>query len=172
MARTAEYQARAFLQGGSRFMVVVFAALLVSAACGGGESNAPSITTVRIGSATIHADLALTVAQKSVGLSGRDSLDRDAGLLFVYSAPQRATFWMKDMRFPLDFVWISGDKRVVKLTEDVTPSDPEEPDVPLYFSGREVGYVLEVNAGAASELGISVGDEVTFEPEVDTTRAE
>jgi hypothetical protein len=142
-----------------------------SLSCGGGGDRSHG-TKAYIGSATIDAELAITSAERSVGLGGRDALAPNAGLLFVFPAPQRASFWMKDMRFPLDFVWITDDKRVAKLTEDVPVPDAQESELPLYFSGQDVRYVLEINAGRAGELGIKAGDAVTFEPEVDTARAE
>lgn len=152
------------------FFAFVLAALaVVFLTCGGGDSTPK--TKVHIGSAIIDAELADTVAEQSVGLAGRDVLDPDSGMLFVFPTPQRASFWMKDMRFPLDFVWITDDRRVAKVTEDVPIPGPEESELPLYFSGQDVRFVLEINAGRVQELGISVGDAVTFEPEVAAARA-
>lgn len=128
---------------------------------------------VHVGRATIDAELAFTPGARSLGLGGRDELEHDAGMLFVLPAEGRETFWMKRMRFPLDFVWISGDRHVIQLTEDVAPPEAgtEDAPLPLYQPDAPVRYVLEINAGMARELGVSIGDEVTFEPEVDTGRA-
>lgn len=138
-----------------------------------GKDQEVEYVLVHVGSATIDAELALTQDQRTLGLGGRDALEHDAGMLFVFSIPQRASFWMKRVRFPLDFVWISGDKRVIQLTEDVAPPAAGTVDaaLPLYQPDQPVLYVLEINAGVARELGLSVGDAVTFDPEVDTARA-
>ena len=151
--------------------VVLVSLAATTLSCGGGGHL--ERTNVHVGSATFDAELALTPAQRSLGLGGRETLDRDAGMLFVFSTAQRASFWMKGMRFPLDFVWISGDKRVIQLTEGVPPPDAGTADaaLPLYKPDQPVRYMLEINAGIAAELGIRVGAAVTFEPEVDTTRA-
>ncbi len=163
----------AYRSVGSRFVLatVGMLALLVASSCSG--EKASEFVIVRIGGATFRAELALTVEQRSLGLGGRDALARDAGMLFVLPAEDRASFWMRGMRFPLDFVWISGERRVLQVTERVPP--PEEGTagsaLPLYRPDEPVRYVLEINGGLADELGISVTDAVTFEPEVDIGRA-
>ena len=160
---------------GSRFVlpaIVLLALLAAALSCsGGGELER---VTVRIAAgATFRAGLALTVEQRSLGLGERDALDRDAGMLFLLPTEERASFWMKGMRFPLDFVWISGDERVVGVTENVAApaAGTANSALPLYKPDQPVRYALEINAGLVSELGIRAGDEVTFEPEVDVRRA-
>lgn len=132
-------------------------------ACGGSTGDR---VEVRVGGLTIRAEVARTVQERAQGLSGRDSLPRDAGMLFVLDEERQPGLWMKDMRFPLDFIWISRDRRVVDLTENVP--DPEtagetvsgiSPDTPAL-------YVLEVNAGVVQEYGVQVGGAVSFEPDV------
>lgn len=86
-------------------------------------------------------------------------------MLFVFEDERIPGFTMRRMRFPLDFIWISADRRVVDVTEDVpapvAPGDERSGISP----GEPVLYVLEVNAGVVSEEGIGVGDDVAFEPE-------
>src|SRR6476660_9003938 len=70
-------------------------------------SNPPLPTTALTypgGSLTV--ELATTADQRTRGLSGRDSMPRDAGMLFDLGTTQNTSFWMKDMRFPLDMVWV------------------------------------------------------------------
>lgn len=152
--------------------LVALAAATLS--CGGGNDQEAERVLVHVGLATIDAELALTPGARIIGLGGRNELRHDAGMLFVLPAAGREAFWMKRMRFPLDFVWISADKRVVQVTEDVAPPEAGTADaaLPLYQPDQPVRYVLEINAGVAPELGLSAGDAVTFEPEVDTARAE
>ena len=136
-----------------------------AAACGG---SARQRVEVRIGGLAIKAELATTPDERAQGLSGRPSLSRDAGMLFVFPGDERAAFWMKDMRFPLDFVWISADMRVVGVMEDVAPPAPGTPDaeLPQFSADAPARYVLEVNAGTVALAGIHAGDAVTFTPEV------
>ncbi len=123
---------------------------------------------VRIDGLVIEAEVARTSEERAQGLSGRSALPESAGMLFVFQEERRPGFWMKGMRFPLDFIWISRDRRVVDITRDVPPPEPGTLDgaLPLYQPAEPVLYVLEVNAGIVGEAGLRVGDAVTFEPEV------
>lgn len=104
---------------------------------------------------TIYLELAVTNTEKERGLGYRDSLPAERGMLFVYQNKDRYGFWMKGMRFPLDFIWITDDK-VVDLSQNVgINAPPFSPRVP-------VDKVLEVNAGVIQSLGIHVGDTVQF----------
>jgi uncharacterized membrane protein (UPF0127 family) len=165
---------KAFHWGGFRFAFAVTLALAVALhACGGAAVDRERVM-VTVGPAAFDAELALTQGQRSLGLGGRDELPDVAGMLFVFKQDGDHRFWMKDMRFPLDFVWIDAARSVVNVTEDVPP--PEEgtstDDLPFYQAGEPVAYVLEINAGLVARLGIRVGDTVTFEPEVDRDRAQ
>jgi uncharacterized membrane protein (UPF0127 family) len=134
-------------------------------ACGGGARER---IEVRIGRLAVTAELARTPEERTRGLSGRSALPEGAGMLFVFPNEQQPTFWMKDMRFPLDFVWISADKHVVAVTEQVPPPAPGTPDsvLPLYSPTGPVLYTLEVNGGLVAQLGVHAGDPVAFTPEV------
>lgn len=110
---------------------------------------------------TIYLELAVTEAEKERGLGFRDSLPADHGMLFVFQTKNRYGFWMKDMKFPLDFVWIDGTK-IVELSEHVLqPADDTVQPVSL-SPWVPVDKVLEVNAGMIESLGIKVGDTVRF----------
>ena len=129
---------------------------------------------VRIDGLVIEAEVARTPEERAQGLSGRSSLPESAGMLFVFQEERRPGFWMKGMRFPLDFIWISRDRRVADITRDVPPPEPGTPDgaLLLYQPAEPVLYVLEVNAGIVGEAGLRVGEAVTFEPEVEEEGAQ
>lgn len=120
----------------------------------------PLQAKVRIGSAIFSVDVAVTEAQKSKGLGGRESLADHQGMLFPYDHKEQYNFWMKDMRFSIDFIWIDG-KTVADVTENVPP--PQYGQQPAIVKPRvEVDKVLEVSAGTVSRLGIRPGDSVEF----------
>ena len=114
---------------------------------------------VRIGNrVAVPVEVAQTEAEKTRGLSGRDRLAPDRGMLFVYEAPVRPLIWMRGMRFPLDILWIR-DGRVVDLVRGAKAPAPGE--APQEFAPREdAQYVLEVPAGFVERQGIAVGDRV------------
>ena len=116
---------------------------------------------VRIGATTIAVEIADTDAKRSLGLGKRTSLDKDSGVLFIF--PQKdvtRNFWMKDMNFAIDIIWVN-DGKIVKIDKNVPPQ-PEVADSALknYSSGTPVDYVLEVNAGFSEKGGVNVGSTV------------
>lgn len=114
---------------------------------------------LRIGDTTVSVSLARTHIQQQRGLSNTVSLDENSGKLFMFQAAFRPAFWMKDMRYPIDIVWISDAWNVVDITENLAPQT-----YPLQvFPRADVRYVLEVNAGFVAAHGIEIGDSVIFE---------
>lgn len=119
---------------------------------------------VNVGAAIFAVELAITITQHVQGLSDRSSLAPGTGMLFVNEQQRKLTFWMKDMHFPLDMVWIGSDCTVVNVTPNVPPPLPgqTENDLPRYSSGVPAQYVLEVNGGEAVSWNIAPGDPVEF----------
>lgn len=107
-----------------------------------------------IGSKSIQVEVVNTPEEQIKGLSGRKSLDEDFGMLFDFGDYQARTFWMKDMNFPIDIIWISGGK-IVGVDKNVPPED----EVPQkkYYSPGPVNQVLEMNAGWFDRSGLMVG---------------
>lgn len=92
------------------------------------------------------------------GLSGRESLAKDRGMLFILPQPGNYPFWMKEMKFNLDFVFIKG-QTVVDLVENVPFPQPGEP--PQTLIAKEVfDKVLEVNQGLIKKMELEVGDQL------------
>lgn len=120
----------------------------------------PLSAKVAINDHILLVNLAVTQREKERGLGGRRNLAPNRGMLFVYDHPEQFEFWMKDMRFPLDFIWISG-KTIVDITRNVpSPLEGERPAA--VKPAVAVDKVLEVNAGIVDRLGIQVGDRVIF----------
>ena len=119
-------------------------------------------TTVTIRNRTFEVDIADTVTKQVQGLSGRPSLGENEGMLFIFSGTSDRAFWMKDMNFPIDMIWIKGD-RVAGFTANAMP-EPEKSvfSLTLYKSPEPVDKVLEVPAGTAQKLQINVGDTVAI----------
>lgn len=124
----------------------------------------PSVPAVFFPRATFPVELALTAEEIGRGLSGRDFLTPGSGMLFVFVPRVARYFWMFEMRFPLDIVWISAECAVVDVTASIPAPAPETPvsELPLYSPSSSAGYVLEINAGEAGIQGIEIGDAVRF----------
>ena len=124
--------------------------------------NQPTKTsppTIKIGQAAVSVEIADTPEKRTSGLSGRTALLPNAGMLFVFDNEDYHTFWMKDMNFPLDLIWIGSDMKVVDMFKNATPDTyPKyafKPDQPAK-------YVLEINTGWLERNKINLGDEVVF----------
>ena len=121
-------------------------------------------SAVMIGDAVFPAELAVTSPERTKGLSDRDGLEPGTGMLFIFEDREASSFWMRKMRFPLDFVWISEDCRVVDITSNVPFPKLDTPtsSLPSYRPSTAAAYNFEINAGEASEFGIRVDDAVRF----------
>jgi len=123
--------------------------------------NVNAAKAVKIGNAVVFVELAQTSEEQAKGLSGRQTLGANSGMLFIFSSPGNYAFWMPEMNFPLDIIWMDGARRVIGVTENAPPlSDKTKPV--LYRPPSPAQYVLEVNAGFARRHGIKVGDEALF----------
>jgi uncharacterized protein len=110
-----------------------------------------------VGDKNFEVEIASTIISRVRGLSNRDRLKDNQGMLFIFPQPAMQTFWMKDMRFSIDMVWIRDGKVV-----DVTRGAPQPPagvadwNLPRFSPSSPVDMVLEVSAGQAEE--IKIGD--------------
>jgi uncharacterized membrane protein (UPF0127 family) len=113
------------------------------------------------GDAKVMVEIADEADEMSKGLGYRDVLDEDTGMLFIYPDTHTPRFWMKGMRFPLDFIWIR-DGVVVDILENVDYPKSEDEELPFYSPSESVNWVLEVNSGWIQKHNVSVGDAVLF----------
>ncbi len=111
------------------------------------------------GKAAFHVTIADEPHEKARGLSFVESMEEYEGMMFFFQEYGYYPFWMKDMRFDLDFIWIR-DNAVVDLTTHASSASDRQMD--LYASLEPVNIVLEVRAGLIEKYGIQVGDEVMF----------
>ncbi|MBN1585663.1 DUF192 domain-containing protein [Candidatus Uhrbacteria bacterium] len=116
------------------------------------------LAEVRIGQSEVTVEVADEAPERFLGLSGRQSLSAGQGMIFVFDRPDRYGFWMRDMNFPLDFVWIDGG-RILEITPGVFP--PENGTEPFpFYPQRPVSVVLEVPGGYAQSQGWKPGQAV------------
>jgi len=116
------------------------------------------IKTIKIGGAELVLDLALTPATQAQGLSGRKSIASDAGMLFVFSTPSKYSFWMKDMDFSIDMIWLDASGTIVYIQKNATPQSYPKTFTPT----TDASYVLEVATGFSAKHNLKVGDQTEF----------
>ena len=105
----------------------------------------------------LTVEIAETPYAHERGLSGRASLAADHGMLFLFPESDVYPFWMQDMHFPLDIIWLQ-DNTVVDLITLPAPTD--RVNIPLATPRAEADMVLEIPAGAAKEFEISIGTHI------------
>jgi len=117
------------------------------------------LTEAVINDTNFKVEVADTQAKRSRGLGGRESLASDSGMLFIFQKVDKYPFWMKGLKFPLDFIWIKDDK-VVDILQNIPQPQPGQKDeeLSIYTSTVPIDKVLEVNAGTVERLDIKVGD--------------
>jgi len=120
--------------------------------------NFDNIKYVKIARQNVKVELALTNMVRERGLSGRKELKENEGMLFVFDRPSKYSFWMKNMNFSVDIIWLGEDLRVVYIKKDARPELYPE----TYTPTENAKYVLEVPAGFSEKNNLKVGDSASF----------
>lgn len=110
---------------------------------------------------TFQLEVAQTPQQQALGLMFRSELPANRGMLFPFSNPRRASFWMKDVPVPLDMVFIYAGEVVGIITAPPCTAEPCDTYGP---DNQIVDQVLELRGGRADEIGLAVGDEIVIAP--------
>lgn len=116
--------------------------------------------TATIDGHTFHVNVVTSEKDQETGLSSRSSLPQDEGMLFPFKKTDYYSFWMRNMKFPIDIIYIAN-KKIVTIYSDVAA--PTNSSVPLiiYKPNQPADSVLEINAGLASQYHFKTGDSVT-----------
>ena len=123
------------------------------------ENISSKANYIRIAGQNIKVDLALDEKTRIQGLSGRSNLGEDEGMLFIFDSPGKYSFWMKDMNFSIDMVWLNKDQKIIYIKENASPES-----FPNSFGPNEEAlYVLELVAGFTREHGVAIGDQIMFD---------
>ena len=97
-----------------------------------------------------------------MGLSETESLPEDNAMFFSFDKPDYYSFWMKNMNFPIDIIFIK-DSTIVTIYENVKPPQDPNGNTPIYQPKELSNGVLEINSGLSSKYGFAQGDKVQFE---------
>lgn len=125
--------------------------------CGALAYRPPNL---RIASTDFHARIVSSEADRKHGLSGTNPLGEREAMIFVFPSDDRWGIWMKDMKYPIDILWLDKDRIVRHIVEDARPeSYPTtfRPDMP-------VRYVIEMKSGTAKQKHITIGSGAKFTP--------
>ncbi len=125
-------------------------------------SNGYRQVNITVNGLVLVADIAATDEQRTKGLSVKDRLAENEAMLFVFDKEAEHTFWMKNMKFPIDIIWIDTDKTVVHIEHNLQPCSSELL-CPTYKPIDDSLYVLETVGGFAERHDIIKGTRADFE---------
>ena len=132
--------------------------IFIGAGCVTGLTRLPSAHVVFSSGAEFRVEVASTLADRAHGLSGRKGLAPNEGMLFVFEHPGLYAFWMNEMQFPIDMIWVA-EGRVVGIAESMPIPQPGIPPA-LYRPSIPIDRAIELSVGSVQMFGIHVGDEV------------
>ncbi|RFB94560.1 hypothetical protein B5K08_10310 [Rhizobium leguminosarum bv. trifolii] len=100
-------------------------------------------------------EIASTPDQRAYGLMFRKAMADDAGMIFDFDEPRRVTMWMENTILPLDMLFADATGTIRHIKEKAVPYSRD-----IIDSMGKVKYVVELNAGIVSKLGIKPGDRI------------
>jgi uncharacterized membrane protein (UPF0127 family) len=109
---------------------------------------------------SVTAELAITDEERQLGFMFRTEINQDQGMLFIFEEEGYHSFWMKNMNFPLDILWLDKDKRIIHLESCVPPC--QRTPCPSYAPLLPALYVLELKAGSIEKKGLKLYDRLDF----------
>ncbi len=142
------------------FRLALIALLLLASLPGCASGGSP---WVELRGQRFSVEVADDGPERNRGLMFRDQLADGTGMLFLHDIEERQAYWMKNTRIPLDIFYFDSQRRLVSVSRGV-PSCSLGDRCPPYPSSGPALYVLELNAGEASRLGVAKGDELVFGP--------
>ena len=122
--------------------------------------------------ACVQAEIADTEAARQLGLMFRENLPEGRGMLFIFEDEGRYGFWMKNMKFPIDIIWIDKEKRVVDVKPNLSPCQEvresfaggdKEKSCEIFEPRAKALYALEVEGGFCRRNKIEIGDKVSID---------
>lgn len=146
-------------------LIILSTALISIAGCGSQtpiEFTSTSVTFDNPKVTTFTVDIADTIPEQTLGLGDTEILPINHGMLFIYPKSDIYEFWMKDVEYPIDIIWIK-DLTVVDITSNIPPETEGTTyaNYAHYAPNTPVDMVLEVGAGVSKQEGIAVGQHLT-----------
>ncbi|WP_414837326.1 DUF192 domain-containing protein [Candidatus Nanosalina sp. VS9-1] len=114
--------------------------------------------------AELKLETATTPEERARGLMGRESLDNDSGMIFIYDDARERSFWMKNTKIPLDMIFLTAERTVRTIKEADPEPNVSDEDLKSYTSEGPAKYVIETNQNFSDEKGIEEEMKVLLEP--------
>jgi len=117
-------------------------------------------TTVTLRGTTYNAKVSIDEKAREKGLSGTDSLAKTDAMLFVFPNEDTWGIWMKDMKYPIDIIWLDEDRRIIYI---VKSADPSSYPYTTFKPKLPARYVIELQSGTVNSRLMKIGDKAQFD---------
>tara|TARA_B100000315_G_C14397926_1_gene505091 strand:+ start:63 stop:512 length:450 start_codon:yes stop_codon:yes gene_type:complete len=148
------------MQGKNRLTLYIFLIIIVTALFLRVINSYTKNGKVTINNKTFKVELLKEGWELQKGLSGREKLSKNKGILFIFPKADKHSFWMKEMKFSIDILWIDNDK-IIDIKEKL--AIPITHNLKRYTPSSTAKYVLEINSGLSEKYGFKVGDKVKLD---------
>ncbi len=122
--------------------------------------NDSDFISINIGTFKINAEIARSNQKKEQGLSGKQKLKDNEGMLFIFDQEGYYSFWMKGMLFNIDIIFIK-DNNIIDIAKNM-PYPIDENNIAQVVPKEKANLVLEINAGLVEKYNIKIGDTINF----------
>jgi uncharacterized membrane protein (UPF0127 family) len=110
----------------------------------------------------IRCEVMIRTEDMARGMMYRDSLALDRGMLFLHESPGNRPYWMRNVKIPLDIIWMDAEHRIVEISADTPPCLKEAENCPNYGGNAISSAVLELAGGGSARHGLKIGDRLVF----------
>ena len=150
----------------SMLLLLLALLALMGAGCGNRPSDGPEVlglqTVTLPDGQQIRAEVEMTDIDMQKGMMFRDSLARGRGMLFIHQTPGLYPYWMYQCMIPLDIIWMDSTRRIVEISPNTPACKTKASLCPNYGGHQTAQFVLELGAGEARRLGLSLGQKLEF----------
>jgi len=123
------------------------------------STNNEGYLRIKVNDIVVNAEIANTDAEKINGLTNKTNLEENQGMLFVFSEEDYYGFWMKNMKIPIDMIFIDKDNTVIDIWKDAQPC---KENCTSYVSKEKSMYVLEVKSNFTDRHNVTIGSKIFF----------
>lgn len=142
------------------YLILISIALVFATSVFLNKKDNTSYKKIIVGNIAVKVEIAKSPAEKQKGLSGKSFMRKNNGMLFVFSQPDFYSFWMKDMEFPIDIIWLDDNLRIINIEKNITPDTFPKKFLPQL----PAKYALEVNGGWSDENKVEEGVNIKIKP--------
>ena len=142
----------------NKIWIIIFIAVTTSATIGSGINL--NYVDVCINKKCFASRIADTPQSRVKGLMNQDRLPIDEGLLFIFNEYKVHEFWMKNMNFPLDIIFINDEHIISTIIKNAPPCNKDKCEI--YKPKNKSLMALEINAGLCEKHAIKIGQSVEF----------